>query len=216
MNICYLIGAATTAEKIMPDPDDFMIAVDGGCDTLRRWGLTPDFVLGDFDSIQTGLPENVPCKRYPREKGESDMELALWEGLSRGYRRFELIGASGGRPDHTYANLQLLVQAAEHGAFAVLRFPGYAVAALVSGGSLLLRGSGTVSVFAFGGDAEGITLRGMKYPLERARLSCCAPLGLSNEISQAAPGAPIGEVSMEHGALLVFWESEKAIPMVNI
>ncbi|MDR3313867.1 MAG: thiamine diphosphokinase [Oscillospiraceae bacterium] len=212
MNTCYLVGAAPPAERIKPQPGDFIIAVDGGSDTLRKWGITPDFALGDFDSIQAAVPENVPCKRYPAEKDESDMELALWEGLHRGFRRFEFIGAGGGRPDHTYANLQLLVQAAELGAFAALRFPGgCTAAALVASGTLLLHGSGTVSVFAFGGDAEGVTLRGLKYPLERARLSGGAPIGLSNEIAGGE-----AEITLESGALLVFWETEKAAPLVNI
>jgi thiamine pyrophosphokinase len=211
MNTCYLVGAAPAAEKIAPQPGDFIIAVDGGCDTLSGWGITPDFALGDFDSIQAVVPENVPCKKYPAEKDESDMELALWEGLHRGIRRFELIGAGGGRPDHTFANLQLLVQAAELGASALLRFQGCTASALVESGTLVLQGSGTVSVFAFGGAAEGVTLRGVKYPLERARLTGGEPLGLSNEIAGAE-----AEIALESGALLVFWETEKAIPLVNI
>lgn len=216
MNTCYLVGASPSAEIFAPDPDDFIIAVDGGGDTLRRWGITPHFALGDFDSIQADLPDDVPRKRFPKEKGESDMELALWEGMSRGYRRFELIGASGGRADHTFGNLQLLVQAAREGAFALLRFHDggaeetTAATALVSGGTLLLRGVGTVSLFAFGGDASGVTLRGMKYPLENATLSYCEPLGLSNEIVGGE-----AQIDLEKGALLVFWKPEKAIHLVN-
>jgi len=135
------------------------------------------------------------------EKNETDMALAFREGYERGHRRFALVGAAGGRPDHTFANMQLLVKAASMGAFAQLYDGDYRVTALVKNGELRLKGTGTVSVFA-AGEASGVTLRGMKYALEGVTLRGDMPLGVSNSLEG-------GEalITMESGALLVFWEA---------
>ncbi|MCL2106309.1 MAG: thiamine diphosphokinase [Oscillospiraceae bacterium] len=211
MHTCYLIGAAPDAAPVVLEEGDYVIAADGGCDTVRKWGLLPDFVVGDFDSMLQPAPSGVTCKKVPAEKDDTDLALALREGLDRGYRRFELIGAAGGRPDHTFANMQLLVKAASLGAFAVMRQDGFSTAALTENGSLKLRGSGKVSVFSFGGQAKGVTLRGLKYPLVEAELTQDKPVGVSNEIVGGE-----AEISLENGVLLVFWEDDGIQPLVNV
>ena len=130
------------------------------------------------------------------------MGLAFWEGYQRGLRRFVLTGASGGRMDHTMANLQLLVKAAELGAFALLRDETCCVTALSGQGELRLRGCGTVSVFAYGEEAAGISIQGMKYGLDRETLMGNAPRGVSNALEGGE-----GVITMESGTLLVFWEA---------
>ena len=205
MPTCYLAGAAPGARDPAPPiaPGDFVIAADGGCGLLRQWGLTPDLIIGDLDSLAGPLPEGVPCIRAPAEKDETDMELALLEGVSRWYRVFGILGGYGGRPDHTIANLQLLAKAAQMGARAVLHAGSWRCAALCGGtpaGELALRGKGIVSVFAWGAKAEGVTIAGMKYPLAGEDLDSTAPRGVSNELDGE------GRVTLEKGILLCFWE----------
>ena len=202
MQTCYLVGASPAAEHFSPLPGDFIIAADGGADHLSRWDIAPDFAVGDMDSLRGTLPEDVHRRRVPAEKDETDMELALLEGFTRGFRRFELIGAAGGRPDHTMANLQLLVKAARLGAFAVLREGSWRCAALVAGQKLLLRGRGTVSVFAYGERAKGVRIAGMKYPLAGEDLDGDTPRGISNELDGE------GTVTLEEGFLLCYWQAE--------
>ena len=204
------MGAAPEAARIAVRPGDYVIAADGGCDHLRRWGLLPDFVVGDMDSLRSGLPEGIPCRAVPAEKNETDMALALWEGYARGYRRFEMVGG-GGRPDHTVANLQLLVRAARHSAFVLMRDGGFCVTAIAETGELRLRGTGTVSVFACCEEARGVSIRGMKYAMENGVLRGDTPLGVSNALEDAE-----GLITMESGALLVFWEERAIEPLVNI
>ena len=199
MRCCYLVGAAPKAWRIDPRPGDFVIAADGGCDHLRRWGVTPDLIVGDMDSITGALPQGVPCVKVPAEKDDTDLVLAFEEGHRRGHRRFVLTGASSSeRMDHTMANLQLLVRAARRGAFAVMRDASYSAAAIAGPGELHLRGSGTVSVFAYGEQAAGVTIEGMKYNIADETLRGDTPLGVSNEL------AGNGRVAVEHGVLLVY------------
>jgi thiamine pyrophosphokinase len=204
------VGAAPEAKKILPQEGDFVIGVDGGCDYLARWGIAPDYAVGDFDSA-TVPPDGIACKRVAAQKNETDLELALIDALALDFRRFVFVGAGSGRPDHTFGNYQLLLRAAQAGAFAVLDLGEYSATVLMNCGSLRLEGTGNVSVFAFGGDAVGVTLTGLKYPLNAATLQCDANHGVSNELQGGS-----ADISLARGALLVFWQNETIHPLVNI
>ena len=202
MPTCYLIGAGDfTPRGLTPHPGDLLIAADGGYRALEKTGLKPDLLVGDFDSLGF-RPQDVPILTFPVEKDDTDMGIAIAEGWARGYRSFTLYGADGGRADHTLANLQLLGGLSRRGATARMVCPRYDVFAL-TGGTLMLpkREKGTVvSVFCHGTRARGVTLKGLKYPLNQATLSCDRPLGVSNEFT----GAQEASVTVDRGTLLVF------------
>ena len=209
MQTCYLVGASPSARRFEVQPEDFIIAADGGLNHLRRWGIQPNFIVGDMDSIEGTLPRSVPVRAVPPDKDHTDMALALGEGYARGYRIFEMIGAAGGRPDHAMSNMQLLVKAARLGTFTFMRDSGFCVTALVHSGELRLRGRGTVSVMACG-EAQRVNLRGLKYPMEAGTLRDDSPLGISNELDGDCL------ISMESGALFVYWEDKGVEPLMNI
>ena len=199
MQTCFLVGAASNAVRIAPQAGDFVIAADGGYDHLVRWGIVPDMIVGDIDSLQSALPENISHTISPAEKDDTDMALAFWEGHRRGFRHFVLVGAnSNERPDHTMANLQLLVKAAALGATAIMQDETWQATAIHGPGELHLSGTGTVSVFAYGEQATGVTIAGMKYDISNATLFGNRPLGVSNELADR------GTVSVAQGTLLVY------------
>lgn len=201
MQRCFLVGAAPNAVPITPKPGDFVIAADGGYHHLLKQAITPDLVIGDMDSIHGKLPEGTPGITLPAEKDDTDLVLAFWEGYNRGFRHFILTGASGGRMDHCMGNLQLLVKAAKLGAHAVMQDKEYHVTALIGPGELHLRGTGTASVFAYGKQATGVTIQGMKYNIARETLHGDTPRGVSNEL------AGEGHIAVQQGVLLIFWET---------
>ena len=203
MAICYIAGASPAAERVRPGPGDFLIAADGGLRHLARWGLKPNLLIGDLDSLEAA-PEGVPCKQYPREKDATDLSLALDEAIALGYRHIVITGAWGGRPDHCVASLQLLAKTAARGIDMQMLCNGFTAMAITGGKILRLRGNATVSIFAWGGQANGVTIRGLQYPLENAVLRDDAPLGVSNVL------AGEGTITLEHGTLLVFYEEEIA------
>ncbi len=201
MPICYLVGAGTfTARDFAPSADDFVIAADAGYNALSTMGVKPDLLVGDFDSLGT-CPPDVPTHTFPVEKDDTDMGLALNKGWARGYRDFVFYGADGGRMDHTVANLQLLGGISCRGAQARMVCDTYDIYAVTNGTlSLPPREKRTiVSVFCHGAKAVGVTLRGLKYPLTDATLTCDHPLGVSNEYE-----ASLAEVTVAKGTLLVF------------
>lgn len=114
--VCYIVGAMEPGElRFAPHRPRLVIAADRGLYYLERRGIRPDLIVGDFDSLGR-TPEGENVLRHPVEKDDTDMLLAVKEGLARGLKTFVLYGGLGGRPDHAYANLQTLTFLAERGA----------------------------------------------------------------------------------------------------
>lgn len=212
---CHIVGAGDfCARSLTARPGDFVIAADGGYSRLSAAGVTPDLLLGDFDSLER-VPELPEVLRYPKIKDDTDMMLAVRLGLERGFRRFCLYGGTGGRLDHTLANLQTLRYLSERDCEAFLIDPRSAASCLSGGSSLSFPAGmrGFVSVFAQGGPARGVRIRGLMYSLEDAELHCDMPLGVSNEFLDGP-----ASVSVSEGCLLVWWQTEpgQALPELRL
>lgn len=200
--ICYIIGAMEPGEvRISSRRPALVIAADGGLAHLERRGITPDLIVGDFDSLgRTPAGENVIC--HPVEKDDTDMLLAVKLGLERGCRDFVLYGGMGGRLDHTYANLQTLIYLAQRGASGYLVGDGMVSSAVKDGSMTFGPGHrGTISVFCPGEAARGVDLTGLYYPLRDGVLTGSFPLGVSNCFT-----GEDAAVSVREGTLLVMWE----------
>ena len=198
-------GMDGLAEEITSE--DFIIAADGGLQHTEHLQITPNEILGDFDSLgyaPTGA--NV----FPVEKDDTDSMLAVRRGLELGYRDFLLYGSlDGPRLDHTVANFQTLQFLADHGAFGIL-CGITTMAAVIKNRTLAFPAgcSGTVSVFCLGSDATGVALKGLYYPLENGTLTAGFPLGVSNHFTGES-----AEISVETGSLLVIWERKDGLPL---
>lgn len=203
--VCYIVGAMPLEPQLVPRPKagDLVIAADGGYAGLTQWGVMPDLVVGDFDSLGR-VPEHPAVCQLPCEKDDTDTGHAIQLALERGYTRFVLLGCLGGRLDHTVANLQLLNDLAHRGASGLLVGNGQAAAA-VTNGSICFPAEfrGFCSVFCLEGTAEGVTLEGLKYSMTDGQLTERFPLGVSNEFL----GVP-AQVSVTKGTLLLIWETD--------
>lgn len=185
--ICLVIGSVPVEDNIFQNVDmqeRFVICADGGYDNAVKFGIQPNLIIGDFDSLQNKLPDDVETIRLKIEKDDTDMLAAVKEGIQRGYRRFELVGALGGeRFDHSFANLCVLQYLGSQGCKAVMK-DGLRQVFLLNGGRLTLskvKGS-TVSVFPFGCASCEVSYTGLQYPLEQAILYSNIPLGVSNHV----------------------------------
>ena len=162
-------------------------------------------MLGDFDSINE-LPKSDNILKFPVEKDYTDTFLAYQEGSKRGYRNFVIYGGTGGRSDHTIANIQTLANISKNGGRGFLIGNGTVITA-ISNSSIEFSAemSGKAGVFAFGSDAFGVDISGMKYTVQKADISPFFPLGVSNEfVNQSA------KISVNDGTLIIVWyESNK-------
>lgn len=200
MAVCYIVGAAAYCAPFATQAGDFVIAADGGLLHMQERGMTPDLIVGDFDSL-AAPPTAGEVVTFPVEKDDTDTMLAIKLAWERGYREFRLMAGTGGRSDHTLANLQALLWVARRGGRAVLCGEGECFTALCGGAlRFAATAAGTLSVFAQGGDACEVTLKGVYYPLQNGTLTADFPLGVSNRFIGAEATLQVGD-----GAVLVYW-----------
>ncbi len=81
-----------------------IVAADSGIETALSWGVEPQLVLGDMDSVSDlsilDRFDEGQVRRYAQEKDYTDTELALQELYDRGLEDITLVGGGGGRLDH--------------------------------------------------------------------------------------------------------------------
>lgn len=199
------------ANGILPDPErlrvllrptDRLFAADGGQRYLARLGLRPERVIGDLDSLTAaevaGLErDGVMLERYPVDKDETDLELAIRRALQENCREIRIAGALGGRLDQTLGNLFMLANPELVG-YDVRLEDGVEEVFLIRGQSVVAGNPGDlVSLLPLGGAAIGVTTRGLKYLLYGETLYAEATRGISNVLLGDS-----AEVHLEQGTLI--------------
>jgi len=178
---------------------DLVIAADGGARHAAGLGRAIDLWVGDGDSLGAAGVEalraaGIPIELSPVDKDESDTELAILAAAAGGAHRVTILGALGGnRVDHALANVWLLAHPALGDRVACL-VDDRARIRLVPAGRHDLGGriGDVVSLFAFGGDAEGLTTDGLRYPLADEPLRSGWTRGLSNVREAADASLVVG------------------------
>ncbi len=205
-NICYIFAAGEFYGSISKNENDLIIAADAGYHHLTVRGISPDILLGDFDTIGE-IPDHANIKRFPAEKDYTDTELAIIEGIEQGCEKFIICGALGGkRLEHTVANLTLAASYAQKGCDITLTDGEYYVKAIHNSALEFNENEkGFVSVFTLSGKAVGVNVKGLKYELSDAVLDSDSPtLGVSNEfIGNRA------SISVADGTLIIIWQKKE-------
>ena len=185
LNCCVIFGGAdmTDMERIRRSlrEDDFIICCDSGLKYAEQLSLHPDLIVGDFDSHQR--PETrTETIVLPREKDDTDTVYAAREAVRRGFEEYLLIGVVGGRFDHTFGNIGLLLWLNEQGKKATI-LDDYSEMEIVSEEPAGIDTSfAYFSLLNISGTAEEITITGAKYPLENATIRSDYQYGISNEV----------------------------------
>ena len=186
---CVIIGAAPVEDgSCLPgiSPEDFVICADGGLLHAKTMGITPDLVLGDFDSLENkALLSGLSTLQLPVEKDDTDTMAAIKLGLEKGYRSFWITGGMGGRSDHTFANYTALLYLVQHGAEGILT-DGWEFVTVLGEGIYSYTGKvgWGLSVFPFGCAEAVFSESGVYYPLKEHTLTADFPLGVSNTVTE--------------------------------
>jgi thiamine pyrophosphokinase len=188
---------------LRPQAGDLTLAADGGADLCVAWGWPVDAVVGDMDSVNDSVrqqleAQGVPFIVSPVEKDETDLELALRLALERGATELIIAGALGARIDHTLGNLALLALPALAGIPTCIADGDQTIWLARDRVSVAGQPGDTLSLLPFGGDAHGVSLTGVHWPLHAADLPLGPSLSISNRMT-----ASQAEVSVMEGRLWV-------------
>ena len=163
-----------------------ILCADGGALNALRLGLAPQTIIGDLDSLSAKQVEafsaaGAEVLRFPTDKDETDLELALRWSADRGATAIVILGALGGRFDQTLANVYLLALPGLHD-IPIEMVDGEQNIRLLRPGPHRVEGSAgdTVSLIPLGGKAGGISASGLKYPLRGESLEFGPARGISN------------------------------------
>lgn len=187
--------------------DAVWIGVDRGVLYLMEYSIPMEAAFGDFDSVTDEEWEKIEdstnlIKRFKPEKDETDMELAVDWAIAQGATNIKLFGATGGRMDHSMANLQLLLREALNGHDITIEIiDNQNEIKVVRAGSYTIKENKEfpyVSFFPYSTNIVGLTLEGFKYPLVRRNLPTSSTLCISNELIRET-----GTFSFDDGILMV-------------
>ena len=175
MKRCVIVGGADIGRydrvRSRLREDDFYICCDSGLRHRAGLGITPDLIVGDFDSHENphlGTETIV----LPREKDDTDTVFAVREAVRRGFQDFLLTGVIGGRLDHTLGNVSLLLMLDAQGKRAAA-LDDYAEMEIVSRRPARIEDRYPYfSLLNISGLARGITIQNAKFPLDNAEITC--------------------------------------------
>lgn len=189
------------------DPEIVWAGVDRGVYTLIANGIKPNIAFGDFDSVSDTefgiIKESVnDLKKYKPEKDETDMEHALNWAIEQKPQLIRMFGSTGGRLDHMFGNIQLLLKASTDNRFVeiemidrqnilFIKTPGeYSLHKIAE--------KNYISFIPLSNEVSGITLKGFKYPLTNRHISLGSTLCISNELL-----SDYGTFSFSEGILMI-------------
>ena len=193
------VDAAVAAR--LPD-GGLVVAADSGVEHALALGRDVDLVVGDFDSadpaaVDAAVAGGAEVRRYPAEKDQSDLELAVRAARDSGAAQVIVVGGSGGRLDHLITNV-LLLASPEFDDIDIEALLDDTRITVIRDDARLSGAPGDVcSLLAAGGPALGVRTTGLRYPLDHEDLLPGSTRGLSNELSE-----PVATVSLEQGTLL--------------
>ncbi len=199
---CVIVGAASINDyettKSFLSNNDFYIFCDAGLKHAEKLNITPNLIIGDFDSYSK--PEtNIETITLPCEKDDTDTVFAVKEGIKRDFDDFLLIGVVGERLDHTICNVSILNFLDNHGKNGKI-LDDYSEMVIVSNKTEYIDNKFSFfSLINIFGTSEGIYVNNAKYPLDNATITSDYQYGVSNEVLPNKTA----EVRIKKGKLLL-------------
>ena len=202
---CVIISGGELDEELTlsvlkQQKDRCVIGVDKGLEFLYYHQIMPDYIVGYFDSTREKIKDyyknetNVPIREYNPVKDASDTEIAIRLAMTLGAKEMIILGATGSRIDHLWANIQSLSIPFKAGVDAKIMDRQNLISIIGEGETHLRRSEayGTYfSVFPMGDEIFGFNIKGAKYPLRNHTLKPCNSLCVSNEIAEGSDEAVI-------------------------
>lgn len=179
--------------------DDFIICADGGIKHLNAIGKTPDVFVGDFDSCNANeLCEGIEIYKHNPMKNDTDTKLAIDIAFENGYGNIEILCGLGGRVDHLLANVFLLKYIHEKGGTGKIVDEKNTILLLTDKVILEKEDNAFVSLVPISSTLNGVTNKGLVYPLNDYTMHFGTTRGISNEFAE-----DFAQISIDTGEALV-------------
>lgn len=182
---------------------DLIICADGGAKHALAMDIVPHVIVGDLDSIDENMiayfqKNHVQFCKFPPNKDYTDTELAIDYALNKKVKEITFLGAIGSRMDHTIANITLLLSLLNKGVQARILDEHNEI--MAGNGHMEIEGQigEYVSIIPLSEKVEGVTLKGLKYPLVNATIPMGASIGVSNRFVKTK-----AEVTVKNGKILL-------------
>ena len=206
MKTCIIFGNADISDYSFIRPisaEDFVISADGGWRHLKRLGIRPNLFIGDMDSLQETIPEDIKKECYQPEKDDTDTFFAVKYAIKQGFNDLVILGGIGSRFDHTYCNVLALNYCFERNVKAVLINKNNKIELLDKKAVINKDKYNYFSFYAFLEDCIKLTTRGTQYDLTDYDLTVKCPLAQSNSFKDDNI-----TVSYESGKLLLILSND--------
>lgn len=208
MSECYIFGGAKIENYgfIKIPNDAFIIAADSGISHLKGFGVEPNIIMGDFDSCEVPTEYNCEIVRFKPEKDDTDLMIAVKKALSLGFDKIFILGATGGRFDHTIAALQTLEYIYEHGSYGALFDENNAVYIQGVGKNRYKADKNCYFSVLSLTDESVVSISGTKYELQDSVIARSFPLGVSNEFVKE-----YAEIELSKGKVLIIYSKKEIL-----
>lgn len=209
MNICIILNGKIKNYDYIKDiinknNYDYIICADGGANHSYKMGIIPDYIIGDLDSISSKIidfykSKDVKFEKFPSKKDETDTEICIYLASKLNAKEIDFIGALGGRIDHMIANINLLYYVRSKGICTKIISEKEDIYIAIDE-EININGDigDTISIIPLNGDANGVTLKQLEYPLNNYNMKFSVPLGISNVMLDKKCS-----IKVEQGSLII-------------
>lgn len=209
MRALIISGGTPPSERIFKEEMEkcqLLLGADSGCETYFKYGITPDYALGDFDSIKNEYKEKLNSTnviKFNSEKDNTDSEIAVLKAIELGAKEIMLLGFTGTRIDHTLSNLGLLNTCLKNGVKAYIKDSNNIIHIIDKPTSLKGNKGSYISFQAFGEEVEDFSIKGAKYELDSYTLTFGDGRCVSNEFLDGSI-----RINFKKGKVLIIYSND--------
>lgn len=209
MKVCIILNGEikdykNTKQTIIKNEYDYIICADGGANHTYNMDIKPHYIIGDLDSVNDNIinyykDSKVKFEKFPSKKNETDTELCIYLANNLGAKEIDFFGALGGRIDHMIANINLLYYVRNMNIYTKIISDKEDIYIAIDEEAFIDGDKGdTISLIPIKGDALGVTLNGLEYPLNDYNMKYSLPLGISNVMLESKCS-----IKVNNGSLLI-------------
>lgn len=212
MKIVIVSGGTPPSYELITkelENSDFLVCADSGGNCLYRYSIIPDYIMGDFDSIDSDVlsffskKKKCSIERFSKYKDFTDTESVVNKAIELGGSEIVLLGCTGTRIDHLMGNIGMLLKCLKLGIKASIKDDNNSI--YITNKSTKIKGvkGDTFSLQAYSDSVTGLNISGARYKLIDYNLTLGDPRTLSNEFLDEYV-----EISFKSGILLIFYSKD--------